>query len=91
MAEAVYTLCAVTSLVCAALLIRGYARSRTRFLLWSSLCFVALTVNNLLLLLDKVILRDQTTIAGVEFALLRALVAAMGLALLLYGLVWDAE
>jgi hypothetical protein len=92
MAEAVYVLCAVTSLLCAGLLVRGYLRSRTRFLLWSSLCFAAMTVNNLLLLLDKVILHGgQATILGVEFALLRAIVAAVALSLLMYGLVWDAE
>ena len=91
MAEAVYILCAVTSLVCAGMLVRGYLRSRTRFLLWSSLCFAALAVNNLLLFLDKVILTEQTTFFGVEFALLRAAVAAIGFALLMYGLVWDAE
>ena len=91
MAEAVYTLCAVTSLLCAGLLVRGYLRSRTRFLLWSSLCFAALALNNLLLLLDKVVLTEQRTILGVDFALLRATAAAIGLALLLYGLVWDAE
>jgi hypothetical protein len=92
MAEAVYVLCAVTSLLCAGLLVRGYLRSRTRFLLWSSLCFAAMTVNNLLLLLDRVILHGgQPTILGVEFALLRAIVAAVALSLLMYGLVWDAE
>lgn len=91
MAEAVYTLCAVTSLLCAVLLIRGYRRSRTRFLLWSSLCFIALTLNNVLLLIDKVILPSQTVVWGMEYALLRAMVAAVGLALLMYGLVWDAE
>ena len=91
MAEAVYILCAVTSLACAALLIRGYLRSRTRFLLWSSLCFAALAVNNLLLFLDKVILTEQGTFLGVEFALLLAGAAAIGFALLMYGLVWDAE
>jgi Flp pilus assembly pilin Flp len=37
------------------------------------------------------ILRQQTGIAGIEFSLLRALVAFIGFALLLYGLGWDAE
>jgi hypothetical protein len=91
MAEAVYILCAVTSLLCAGMLIRGYRRSRTRFLLWSSLCFIALAINNLLLLLDKVILPAETAFLGIEYPLLRALVAAVGLALLMYGLVLDAE
>ena len=91
MAEAVYILCAVTSLLCAGLLVRGYLRSRTRFLLWSSVCFAALAANNLLLLLDKVVLTEQRTFLGVDFALLRATAAALGLAMLMYGLVWDAE
>ena len=51
----------------------------------------ALAVNNLLLFLDKVILTEQGTFLGVEFALLRAGAAAIGFALLMYGLVWDAE
>ena len=39
MATLVYALCALTSLACAVLLLRGYASSRVRLLLWSGLCF----------------------------------------------------
>lgn len=88
MPEAVYILCAATSLACAVLLARGYTRSRARFLLWSSLCFLALAVNNAMLFFDKVIY------AGVDMpslALVRTGVAVVGLALLVYGLIWDAE
>ena len=91
MAVAVYILCAATSLLCAVLLFRGYSASRARLLLWSALCFVGLTVNNLLLLLDKVVLPDAESLGRVEFALLRSIAALIGLSLLLYGLVWDAE
>ena len=35
-AAGVYALCALTSLVCAWLLLRAYQRQRTRLLLWSS-------------------------------------------------------
>jgi Family of unknown function (DUF5985) len=35
MATAAYTLCAVLSLACAALLLRAWAASRSRLLLWS--------------------------------------------------------
>jgi hypothetical protein len=91
MAEAVYVLCAATSLACALLLLRGYLRSRTRFLLWSSLCFVGLTLNNTILLLDKVIFRELTGLWGIEFAPARTIAALAGLCLLLYGLIWDAE
>jgi hypothetical protein len=91
LAVAVYLLCAATSLACAVLLLRGYRRNRARFLLWSSLCFACLAVNNLILFVDKVVLPDVSGFLGVEFAIWRSSVAIVGLALLLYGLVWDAE
>ena len=52
MAEIVYGLCALTSLVCAVMLIRQYRRRPVRLLLWSSLCFVGLALNNVLLFVD---------------------------------------
>lgn len=88
MAEAVYILCALTALACAVLLVRGYRRSRARFLLWSSLCFLALALNNVLLFIDKVIYAD---VDMPMLALARTGVALVGLALLVYGLIWDAE
>jgi hypothetical protein len=86
MAEIVYILCALTSIACAVMLVRGYVRSRTRFLLWSSLCFVGLAINNALLFVDKVLL--PTT---VDLSLVRAATALAGLVVLMYGLIWDAE
>jgi hypothetical protein len=85
MAEAVYVLCAATSVACAVLLLRGYARSRARFLLWSSLCFVGLGLNNALLVVDKVMLPK------IDLSVWRTTPALVGLALLLFGLIWDAE
>ncbi|WP_043433692.1 DUF5985 family protein [Cystobacter fuscus] len=85
MADVVFLLCAATSLACAVLLLRGYARNRVRLLLWSSLCFVGLTVNNALLVLDKLIL------PGRDLLLFRNLSGFLALALLVYGLVWDSE
>ena len=91
MAEAVYILCALTSLACAVMLWRGYRRSGARFLLWSSLCFVGLAVNNVLLFADKVVFPTATGFWGVEFAIWRSGAALIGMALLLHGLIWDAE
>ena len=88
---AVYILCAVTSLACAVLLFRGYRRSRARFLLWSSLCFIGLAANNVMLFVDRVVFPDQGQLLGVNFALWRSAPALAGLLLLLYGLIWDAE
>ena len=91
MAEAVYVLCAATCVACAVLLFRALRRARLRFLLWSGLCFVALAANNVLLFVDKVIYPNQDDLAGVSFAVLRSAAALVGLGLLLFGLIWDAE
>jgi hypothetical protein len=85
MAEAVYILCAATSVACAVLLLRAYARSKARFLLWSGLCFGFLGMNNVLLYLDLAVFRD------VDLRLVRHSTALAGLLLLIWGLIWDAE
>jgi hypothetical protein len=85
MAEAVYILCAATSLVCAILLARGYQRTRARLLLWSSLCFAGLVVNNLLLIVDFVVFKEA------DLTLWRTASALPALGVLLYGLIWDAR
>jgi hypothetical protein len=85
MAEAVYLLCALTSAGCAALLLRSYLRNRTRLLVWSSLCFVGLALNNAILFVDRVI------VPGTDLTLLRNATALAALLLLLFGLIWDSE
>ncbi len=85
MAEAVYILCALTSVACAVLLLRGYSRSGLRLLLWSGLCFAALAVSNMVLFADLVVFR------GVDMSLWRSSIALIGIATLLYGLIWDAQ
>ena len=87
MAKAVYALCALTSIACAVMLLRGYVRSRGPFLLWSSLCFLGLAANNVLLFIDNVIYPDVEWISPSW----RSGAALVGIALLLYGLIWDAE
>jgi hypothetical protein len=81
----VYSLCALTAALCAVLLLQSYAGSRYRLLLWSGLCFAGLTLNNLLLVLDKIALPDF------DLSLWRTGVALLAMCILLYGLVWDAE
>jgi len=85
MAGMVYILCALTSLCCAMLLLRGYRQSGVRLLFWSGLCFIGLALNNALLFVDKEIYPDA------NLFLLRSLPALIGLILLLYGLIWDTE
>lgn len=86
MAPFVYLLGALTTLLCAMLLLRGYARGRKRLLLWSGLCFAGLTVSNTLLFIDLVLLP-----ATVNLYLLRLATAAAAMLLLLYGLIWESE
>ncbi|HWP20598.1 MAG TPA: DUF5985 family protein [Burkholderiaceae bacterium] len=85
MAALIYTLCALTSVVCATLLLAAFRRSGYRLLLWSGLCFVGLALNNLLLVIDKLVVRD------VDMSLPRTLVAVVAMVVLLYGLVMDSE
>jgi len=84
-ADIVYILCVLTSLACSVLLWRGYRRSRARLLMWSSLCFAGLAINNALLVVDLRFL------PAVDLSVLRTIPALAGIALLVYGLVWDAE
>lgn len=85
MAESIYLLCAVTSVACALLLLRGFARTRVRLLFWSSLCFVGLALNNLLLFVDLVLLGPEVDLAPV-----RAAAALFGLSAMVFGLVWES-
>ena len=83
MANLVYALCALTSLACAVLLLRGFARSRARLLLWSGLCFVGFFINNALLVVDARIVYDLSVV--------RSLPSVLGVVLLLYGLGWESD
>lgn len=85
MAEIVYALCALTSVLCALLLLRGYRHSHTRLLFWASLCFVGFAVNNVLLFIDLVVLPD------IDLFWWRTIPALIGVTLLIYGLVWESE
>lgn len=82
MIAVLYVLCALTSTLCAALLLRGYLRSRARLLLWAALCFSGLAVNNVMLVVDK-------ATPQLDLSLGRTLPALVGMGLLLWGLVWE--
>jgi len=75
----------LTSAACMVFLFRAYAASGVRLLLWSALCFVMLSVNNVLLFLDLMVFPDF------DFRPFRLSSALIGIALLLYGFIWEAE
>ncbi len=86
MAAVIYSLCAVAAAICAYLLLQAYRRGGYRLLLWSGLCFVGLTLNNILLVIDKIVLPTE-----VDLATPRILTALFAMMILLYGLIWDTE
>ena len=79
----IYSLCALTSILCAGLLIRDYRRVRLKLLMWLSLCFIGLALNNVLLVVDLIT-------PGIDLSLLRSASALAGLVVLLVGLAWEA-
>lgn len=85
MAAVIYTLCALAAAFCTYLLLQAYRRGGYRLLLWSGLCFAGLTLNNLLLVLDKLVLPDA------DLSIWRTSLALLAMTILLYGLIWDAE
>jgi hypothetical protein len=86
LAAVIYTLCALTAALAAALLLRSFVRSRHRLLLWSGLCFVGLTLNNVLLVVDRIILPTQ-----VDLGVARLLTALGAVLLLVVGLVMEQD
>lgn len=86
LASIVYILCALTSLACTVLLVRGYLRSGVRLLMWTGLFFAALTVDNIILFFDLVVYPEVKWLV-----LCRHGAAFAGLLLLLFGLIWDTE
>ena len=85
MAGVIYALCPLTALLCAWLLLQAYRRSRYNLLFWGGLCFVGLTLNNLLLIVDKLL------VPYVDLSMWRLILALVSLIVLLYGLIWESE
>ncbi len=76
---------ALTVGLCAGLLLRAYARTRRRLLLWSALCFVGLCIANAILIVDVAVVRD------VSLYRWRLGITAGSMLLLLYGLVFESD
>ena len=81
----VYLLCLLTSVVCAFLLARSYARYRSGILAWSSASFALLALNNFVMVLDILVLPD------VDLGLLRTCISLAAVMTLLYGFIWELD
>ncbi len=82
---AIYLLCVITSLLCAWLLARACLRGRAKLLLWSSICFALLALNNLVLTVDILLLPAN------DLTILRVITALLAVGVLLYGFIWEAS
>ena len=85
MASVMYSLCALIALACGVLLLRAFARSRMRLLLWSGLCFLGLALSNVLVFIDLSLLPD------VDLYLWRLTTATVAMLILLFGLIWEGN
>lgn len=86
MGPLVYILGTLVTLLCSALLLRAYLKSRMPLLLWSGLCFALLTVSNGLLFIDLILLPEH-----VSLYVWRLASAATGMTMLVYGLIFESE
>ncbi|HET7530370.1 MAG TPA: DUF5985 family protein [Mycobacteriales bacterium] len=85
MAATVYLLCAVTSVVCAVLLVRSWFASPVRLLMWVALGFIGLAVNNVVLFTDRVLT------PGTDLHVIRDVSGLAAVAILLFGLIWESR
>jgi Family of unknown function (DUF5985) len=81
----VYGLCMLTALMCAWLLLQAYQKTHYRLLFWCSLFFSIAALNNVFLVVDKVIFPN------IDLTVYRYAVALLGLLILLPGLILERE
>lgn len=83
MGSVAYALCAITSGVCFALLLRAYLKNRTRLLLWCSIGFFLFALQNIVLFLDLVIIQQ------ISLAIWRTSIGFLAAAVMSLGLIWE--
>ena len=81
----VYLLCFGTAALCTGLLGRAYLASRQPLLLWTGLCFLFLSLNNLMVFVDIILL------PAIDLTNVRYVLTLIALGVLLYGFVWEGE
>lgn len=79
----VYASCALTSALCAWLLLRFFLQTRYKLLLWCGLCFAGLTISNLVLVMDVIIYPEA------NFGKYRLITSIVALLPLMYGLIFE--
>jgi len=79
-----YLMAVLTCLACTVLLGRSYMHTGVRLLLWGTLCFVGLSISNVLLFFDLIVFPTD-----VDLRLWRLSTALGGLMFLLHGFIWE--
>lgn len=85
MGPIVYILGSLTTLLCAVLLLAGYKRTQNRLLLWSGLCFAGLTISNILVFIDLIVVPE------IDLFTWRLFTGVIAMGFLLYGLIWEGQ
>ena len=85
MATVIYGFCGILACATAWLLLRGYRRSGYRLLFWTGLYFTLSTLNNGLLMLDKIVYPH------IDLSLWRHGMAFVAMVVLLVGLIRSGE
>ena len=80
-----YILTCITTLLCAALLLRAFAKVRKRLLLWGGLCFVGLTISNIFVIADLLLFPN------IDLYTYRLGSTAVSMSFILYGLIWESR
>ena len=81
----IYLLCLLTASACFVLLLRGYRRSGTRLLLWSSVCFGFLAIHAVIVMVELLFF------PATDLQMLRHVVSLAAVGSLIFGLVWETE
>jgi hypothetical protein len=81
----VYLLCFITCATCTFLLTRAWRRTGMRLLFWCALCFLFLTVNNALVVIDVIPTPETNLLAFRQIAALAAVVV------LIHGFMWEIK
>jgi hypothetical protein len=85
MPTVVYSLCFLTSAICAGLLFRAYFRTQAKLLFWSAIAFICLAVNNFFVLGDMILFPDINLLPA------RYAAAFAAVCVLIYGFIWEVE
>lgn len=83
--DLVYSLCFLSSALCAGLLLRQYRKVASPVLLWSSTCFILLAITNLLVVIDQIVVPE------LDLKLARLVMTLIAVSVLLFGFIWEAE